>query len=319
MDQTARNYFPDFDSDWANLGFLDAPQPPNLIGKIHPVFEKFRGEGKVRAYLGSDEEYERILPAIHLASNYLYSPSSRDFIYSLVYANRKPTGVNDEDGNPVTQLDKVEPCLYSSDRMNRIWEQLALHTDFGPRGLDDDNCAITYAKFYEDGVDLTGSGEICLPSRIYFGHRFLRDIDALHCSERAVSNEMLFVQLHLAMALCHEVAHAVDFGTIVKSPNPLDTVILPDPFFGDETVAELVSDFQTPFFPLGTLWVLSRLLLLCSSCIYECYKNTVADYICRVLASRRRSWVVDSGIMAGKVPRRFQTSLTVSIPQGLSF
>lgn len=259
MDPCVRDSFPELESDWENLGFLDAPQPSNLRGKINPVFEKFRGEEKTRAFTGTDEDYERILPAIQLASKYLDSPSSRVFVCSLVYADRKLAPIEDENGVipfgkfddayfRFTEFYKVDPSLCSSDKIDRIWEQLALHTEFGPRELDDIFTRGTTAPKRsedgeEDGVDLRGSGEICLASKICFNQLFLRDINHLHYCKEEVSNGMLYIQIQLAMTLCHEIAHAIGYATTVKTTDSLGTVISPEPFLEDESIAELVSAF----------------------------------------------------------------------------
>ena len=251
MDWFHRLPYDIFDSDWENLGYLDTPQPCNLTSRIHPIFTKIRGQEKIRAFTGSDEEYERILPAVRLASNYLYSPSSRVFICSIVHAEREPTGLKDIFSNPLFQFDKLDPSLCSSDRIDQIWARLALHTEFGPQAMYRWNEILTIgrtnAKIDEEGIDLTGSGKMCYASKMSFNHRFLEDIEDLHLLGKAVSKEMLNVQFHLAMNLCHEVAHVVGMATKVKPLCPLSGLFLPEPFFGNETMAELVSTFWTPF------------------------------------------------------------------------
>ena len=248
MQSVFRDSYPAFESDCRNLVYLDPPKRCNLTSRIHPVLSKFRGPKKIRAFTGSDEQYARILQALRLASNYLSSPGSRVFICSLVYAERKATGLKDMRGFPLLQFDKLGSRLCSSDRVNQIWTQLALHTEFGPRKMNDsrdfDVVGMTSARIDDDGVDLRGDGNMGWASKISFNRRFLEDIEDLHSRGKAVSKRMLNVQFHLAMNLCHEVAHAVAMATKVKNLCPRSGLYLPtppEPFFGNETIAELVS------------------------------------------------------------------------------
>ena len=87
-------------------------------------------------------------PAIQLASNYLYSPKSCLFLYSLVYAKRKPIATKFNFGSSpikienlefkVTDLACTEFCRldgYCPKRMNHIFEQVAFYNRFGPRDI----------------------------------------------------------------------------------------------------------------------------------------------------------------------------------------
>ena len=254
MQPVFRDLDPAFESDCRNLGYLDPPKRCNLTGRIHPVLSKFRGPKTIRAFTGSDSEYERIIPALRLASNYLSSPGSRVFICSLVYAERKVTGLKDIRGFPLLQFEKLDSRLCSRDRVSRIWTQLALHTEFGPREMnnarDFDVIGMTSTRIDDDGVDLRGDGKMCWASKMSFNYRFLEDIEDLHSKGKAVSKRMLNVQFHLAMNLCHEVAHAVAMATKTKNLCPRSGLYLstpPEPFFGNETIAELVSISLTHF------------------------------------------------------------------------
>ena len=252
MNKEARNIYPQFASDWKDLGYFDPPQSPNLTTKVHPIFEKFRGENRTRAFDGTDEEYERVLPALQLATNYLYSPKSRAFLYSLVYADRKQVTEPDT-GRQCTEFRMVDQSLYTDDKMNRIWEQVALHTRFGPSDKKPGEASVGNWRGYADpmfgdGPDLQGDGLRGLAAHIGFRRAYLDDIYTLYSSRRARSREMLSLQFSLAMVLCHEVAHAVGVAKDWKyrlnmvqtrrleQPDPQ---VSPEPFYSDQTSAEL--------------------------------------------------------------------------------
>lgn len=148
MDSAHRRVFPQFSADWKTLGYDNPPQAPNLTTKIHPIFENH--PTKHPGFRGTDEEYEMIRPAIQLASNYLYSPKSCLFLYSLVYAERKPIATKVSLGDSPMKLENLEfkvkdlPCTefrrldsYCPRKMNHIWEQLALYNLFGPEDIPD--------------------------------------------------------------------------------------------------------------------------------------------------------------------------------------
>ena len=146
MDPTSRLAYPQFSADWKTLGYDYPPRNPTLTTKIHPVLEKFHGS--YQRFNGTDEEYEMIRPAIQLASNYLYSPKSCLFLYSLVYAKRKPIATKFNFGSSPIKLENLEfkvtdlPCTefrrldeYCPMRMYLIFEELALYNQFGPKDM----------------------------------------------------------------------------------------------------------------------------------------------------------------------------------------
>lgn len=251
MSKEARNSYPQFASDWEDLGYFDPTQPPNLTNKVHPMFEKFRGDDKTRAFHGTYEEYEKILPTLQLATNYLYSPKSRAFIYSLVYADREQV-IEPDTGRQCTQFRIVDQSLYSEDKMSRIWEQLALHTRFGPSEktlhVVDEKWLGCAKPIFEDGADLKGDGLRGLAAHIGFRREYLDDINNLYSSRRGRSRVMLSVLFSLAMVLCHEVAHVVEIAKDWKFRLKMmqtrrlkeqDPQRAPEPFYEDQTIAEL--------------------------------------------------------------------------------
>ena len=147
----------------------------------------------------------------------------------------------------------VDQSLYTDDKMNRIWEQVALHTRFGPSekkpyGANVGKWLGYVEPVFEDGPDLQGDGLRGLGCPIGFRHAYLDDINSLYSSRRARSREMLSVQFSLAMVLCHEVAHAVGLAKDWKSHHNMvrarrlkepDPQVSPEPFYGDQTSAEL--------------------------------------------------------------------------------
>ena len=146
MDPTSRLAYPQFSADWKTLGYDDPLRTPNLATAIHPVLEKCHGS--YRRFGGTDVEYEMIRPAIQLASNYLYSPKGCLFLYSLVYAKRKPVATKFNLNSGPIKLENLEfkvtdlPCTefrrldeYCPKRMNHIFEELAFYNMFGPKDM----------------------------------------------------------------------------------------------------------------------------------------------------------------------------------------
>ena len=68
------------DDMWASLGYHDWPgrEQPDLKDTNNPIFHRSR-------YRGCGFDFMLIAPALRLASQLLYSPRSKIFIYSLVY------------------------------------------------------------------------------------------------------------------------------------------------------------------------------------------------------------------------------------------
>ena len=240
MNRRARVQWPQYtDEDWKNLGYCDRPPKyPDLTCNVHPIFAKFLDNG-IRRFDGTDEEYEKILPALQLATNYLYSPSARKYIYSIVYGDRRTVSV--EGFGSVEEFDEIDPSLYSSERMDRIWNQTADHHRFGPCSFQIGSVLAATYDIRGDGPDLKGTGCHGRATIIAFNPGWIVDINRLHASGRAQSMEMICIQFHLAMTFCHEVAHAVG---LANQPKPFEAgLALPEPFFKDEVGAELGFSF----------------------------------------------------------------------------
>ena len=252
MDRESREKYPHFADNWANLGYDDLPQPPNLTENVHPLL-------KATKFDGSKEAYEAMKPAIQLASNYLYSPNSCMFVYSVVYGQRKAVASTHNIGGHSFKAGGKEvkvggrPCAdvvktidFSMDKVSHVWRQIALHCRFGPRSMP--GLLGRCMPMDKDGADLQGNGCHGHAISIAFDRKFLDDIETLTSSGKAQSLEMLNVQFALATVLCHEAGHAVEyarngewrrevvFARINQLPKPLDTN---EPFYDGQHTAEL--------------------------------------------------------------------------------
>ena len=242
MDRKTRQQYPQFVYDWVNLGYGDFPQPPNLTANIHPIL-------RAKAFFGTKAEYEMIKPALQLATNYLYSPNSCSFIYSLVFGERKsvPSRFNiggqtfkangkefKVGGRASVEFKEAED--FSVEKMDRIWQKLALHIRFGAEDMvgKDAYCGSTVSRFLgiffcervrltpictqgKDGADLLDYGCHGAATKIAFHKNYLDDITTLNSAGKTLSLEMLNVQFSLAVVLCHEIGHAVNWARDVST------------------------------------------------------------------------------------------------------
>ena len=142
MDEITRKDYKGFSAkDWKNLGYDEVPLPCTLRGKIHPIFANYHKED--RGFVGTDETYAMILPAIPIASNYLYSPKSCMFLYSIVYGERKQVFWGKLrlkfKGGTCTELSRVDKSLYCPRRMDHIWNEMARYNHFSFYESDDND------------------------------------------------------------------------------------------------------------------------------------------------------------------------------------
>lgn len=232
MLQQARVKHPQFtEKDWKDLGYCDGLQFPDLTNNVHPIFAK-RSDDGIHRFEGSDKDYETILPALRLASNYLYSPRACKLIYSIVYGDRMPVPITGF--GPIYEFYEIDPILYSNDKMNRIWDQIARHSGFGPCRVDIGLELAIAHDIGDDGADLKGNGFRGRALMIGYNPKWIDDINNLHATGRSQSMEMLSILFDLAMTFTHEVAHAVNLSNTQKLPG-----LTPEPFFKDQMTAEL--------------------------------------------------------------------------------
>ena len=153
MDRKTRDKFHGISAkEWKDLGYDEIPRPCNLSGKINPIFANYHK--KDRGFIGTDEEYTLIMPALQVASNYLYSPKSCRFLYSIVYGDRKPVSGNVKEGGltiniigrlglklipgTCTELSRIDEKSYCPKKMEHIWNKLARHNHFSAEESDND-------------------------------------------------------------------------------------------------------------------------------------------------------------------------------------
>lgn len=275
MDRKTRDHFQGISAkNWKDLGYDETPQRCNLSDKINPVFANYHK--KDRGFVGTDEDYAMIMPALRLASKYLYSPKSCRFLYSIVYGDRKTVsgrvlrcgltvkilgrlGVKLIPG-ACTEISRIDEHLYCPKKMEHIWNKLAKYNHFSAKENEEDNDGETRLEL-EDGADLRNNGRRGHATSIIFNTRFLEDIRRLKRKGLNNSHEMLSMQFRLANVLCHEVAHAVVMASdttfrqqIVDGQKYIVPFIFvrvpPEPFFEGQKMAEMVSKHQSLLSPL---------------------------------------------------------------------
>lgn len=122
-------------TDWANwdrIGYKDWPnrRQPDLKETNHPMFHRSR-------FLGTDEEFLLISPAVRLASQLLYAPKSMLFIYSLVYECKKLPSDFDYMGTCCFEFRRTaetnERLIQA--RVDRIFREMGSHSTFVSKTL----------------------------------------------------------------------------------------------------------------------------------------------------------------------------------------
>ena len=100
---------------------------------------------------------------------------------------------------------------------------------------------------------MQGDGRRGIATQIMFNAWFYKDIRRLQRKGLDNSHQMLNLQFHLAIVLCHEVAHAVNFASQSKLRSQMANSqkyiipslflrVPPEPFLEEQTIAEIVSN-----------------------------------------------------------------------------
>ena len=114
-------------ADWDRIGYNDWPsrRQPDLKDTNHPMFHRSR-------YMGNDEDYLLISPAVRLASHLLYAPKSMLFIYSLVYECKTLPKEFDHMGKACSEFRRTaetnEELIQA--RVDRIFSEMGSHFTF---------------------------------------------------------------------------------------------------------------------------------------------------------------------------------------------
>lgn len=247
-------------SDWHSLGYFDWPnrQQPDLKYPTNPMFEYDR-------FWGTDAEYTDIEPAIHLASAFLSSPPSIQFIYSLVYECKRLPNQFDFVGWSCYQFRRTtetDTKLIQS-RIDQIFEETAFCCIWGPQEIpinEAGNCTPSNPLdkcpyFVREAPDLKGTGRLGRGSNIRIAMLFWKRIAWLRKTNNAFGPEMLTLNFELAILLCHEAVHAIGHAcdwqarlrimAACKRIQPHQRFIKHEPFFEDQTIAELGIAWET--------------------------------------------------------------------------
>lgn len=219
------------------LGALDIQEQectPGDLRRVHPLFSE-------STFLLSRTSYALILPALQLASAFLYEPQASVFWYSLVFGPQTPVPhlINDGKGGkresseqPWSRFSAVAVGADEWQRLESFWEQMqqAVAIRFGDlsaSGSNGQTVEMDWGRAYPPGQLLRSGREALITLSLGFLN-FLRTLTDPTPTE---SLPHRLRQNHiLAITLLHELCHAIH---IVQTKADVE------PFFEDHRQAEL--------------------------------------------------------------------------------
>ena len=234
----ARQYLSGWSADALQiLGALDIQGQectPGDLRRVHPLFSE-------STFLISRDSYALLIPALRLASAFLYEPHASVFWYSLVFGPQTPIPhfVNDDKGGklksseqPWSRFSAVAVGAEEWQRLESFWEQmqqaLAIRfRDLSHSGSNGQTVEMDWGRPYPPGQLLRGGHEALITLSMGFLN-FLRTLSGPTQTESLPDR---LRQNHiLAITLLHELCHAIH---IVQTKADVE------PFFEDHRQAEL--------------------------------------------------------------------------------
>ncbi|KAI9816891.1 MAG: hypothetical protein M1827_001536 [Pycnora praestabilis] len=193
---------------------LDHARPSDLANPIHPLFAVGRFNGC------STWAYHLLTPSLRLASLILTSPNALAYFDAIFHSKHRFL--------PHTSQQVGFDCHVFYRRRELVYEASEKYDSAS--GLTNGVSAAT--RINDTVSHMTGYGSTIELSEEYF--RYLWPVPP-----RKSVSQILRIQFHMAVTLCHEVAHAACFST---SKRPYE------PFFENERIAEIGWSFENAVF-----------------------------------------------------------------------
>ena len=220
-----------------HFGALDIPGRDCTEGdlqRVHPLFHE-------HTFVLSGRDYERILPALRLASAFLYEPQASVFWYSFVFGPQQPVPhiVKDSNGEkreateePWSRFTALPVGPLEFRELEEFWQQMQQAIKIRFKDMSDSGASgwtenVRWFRSYPPGPLLLNGRE----ARITLSRRFLLILRQVATPALIESLPHRLRQYHLlAVTLLHEICHAIH---IVRYKDEFE------PFFEDHGQAEL--------------------------------------------------------------------------------
>lgn len=218
-----------------DLGALDIPGRDCIPGDLHRIHPMFR---RSNCRMGSDV-YTRIIPALCLASAFLYEPQASAFWYSIVFGPRQPIPhlardsegmVRENSAEPWSRFSAVPVGIDEWRELDSFWEQMGRAITIRFADMDVDGGQTVEAKWersYPPGPLLLGGVEAVITLSTNY-----RTISRRFATPAPTASLPHWLRQHhlIAVTLLHEVCHAIHM---------VRTQVDAEPFFEDHRQAEL--------------------------------------------------------------------------------
>ena len=204
------------------------------LQRVHPLFSDAN-------FVISGSQYERIVPALCLASAFLHEPQASVFWYSLVFGPRQPVphivrggkrGRREATEEPWSRFLAVPVGANEWQKLERFWQQMRRaitirFRDLSGTGASGETVRTEWGRTYPPGRLLRSGREASITLSISFLNT-LRDF-ATPTPKESLPHYLRQHHL-LAVTLLHEICHAIH---IVRYKQDVE------PFFKDHRQAEL--------------------------------------------------------------------------------
>lgn len=283
--KTRNKYSTFLEEDWAKLGYLATPGSNEyglgLTNTKHAIFQ-YTNNGRPNTLQPiwlqyTIEDYEllcaEIDPILRLASLMLESTASLDYLYDIIYNPRQePVEAVEYNGYPVPEIEPTESNEIrrnmAKEALNKLAESIVFLVET-PKENPEKDChcnTVPSLAVQSYGINIADDADSPkgIGSMIRINKSYLIKLTKLLAREENNVSQILSLQFKVATLICHEVAHAVGhaanlgllldsimestFQNLAKMENSQRTkerVGFNEPFYGDDTVAELGYCWET--------------------------------------------------------------------------
>ena len=283
--KTRNKYSTFLEEDWARLGYLATPGANEyglgLTNTKHPIFQYTniaRPSTSQPIWLQySLDNYEllcaEIDPILRLATLMLESTPSLDFLHDVIFNPRiDPIKIIEYNGCPVLEIEPSESNEAKRDMTKEALKKLAESIVFLVETPKDDpekdsHCNTAPSLSIQPyGINIMDESKSPkgIGSSIRINKIYLVSLTKLLAREENNTSQILSLQFKVATLICHEIAHAVGYASnqgllldfmmestlqnlakMESTKRVKERVGTNEPFYGDDTVAELGYCWET--------------------------------------------------------------------------